>query len=349
MWEHWIHDTQSGTPLQQVYPAACTWARRLTGTGTGTATFKLADGTSIPDARSLLTAWSRTLVVRSGTFVAYAGLITRRAYDRDAGTVQASLSELRSLFSKRPTGGALNYGSGWNLNIQNRSPAGAVRMILQRVLGITTAHALPVDLPAGGAGSYSRDVRYWETVTASDLFEELEKTGVEIDFRPYLTPGGSLRWAVDVTERIERGATDLTVNASQSVVNGLSVVEDGASQATGVIVTGKGTGADMLVAGSARNPYGIPARDEKREAKDIDIPIVLQAQANYAMAEAADVTEQWSFGVRLEDPVTPQMVQPGRIVRLDVRDDQWIPSGVYQRRIIALSGDMTVNVKPEVQ
>lgn len=350
MWEFWIHDTRTGAPQMQVYPSACPWTRRLTGTGTGSATFRLTDETSLPgEARDLLTPTARTLVVRWGRFVAYAGLVTRLVYDRDAATITASTLELRGLFSKRPTGGALNYGSSWNLNIQNKSASGAVRMILQRVLGITSAHALPVDLPADGAGSYSRDVRYWETVTAADLFDEVEKTGVEIDFRPYLTETGMLRWAAEVSARIERGASDFTVNAENSVVRGLTVTEDGTAQATGIIVTGKGTGADMRVQGASANPYGIPARDEKREAKDVSSPIMLLTQANYAMAEAQDLLEQWSLGVRLEKPVTPDAVQPGRILRLDVRDDPWLLDGVYARRVIALAGDMTLNVKPEVQ
>lgn len=222
-------------------------------------------------------------------------------------------------------------------------------MVLARVLGITTAHALPVDLPAAGSGTFSREVRYWETLTAADLFDEIEKTGAEIDFRPYLTADGRLRWATSVSSRIERGTTDLTVNAEQSVVTGLTTIEDGAAQATGIIVTGKGTGADMQVRGVTSNPYGIPAREEKREAKDVSSPILLQTQANFAMAEATDLREQWSFGVRLEGPVTPEMVQPGRVVRLDVRDDRWVLDGVYTRRVIALAGDMTLNVTPEVQ
>lgn len=360
VWSYQVVVTRTGAPVQLVSPSACSWTRRLTGTGTGSVELKLRDEFhAIPRAmvRDLLTPNKHTLVVRWGSgedpHVAFAGVITGTSYSRDTGTVAANLAEVRMLFAKRMTGGVNQYGAPWNLTYAGRSAAGAVRALLTRAFAPSSEWSLPIDLPPDGAGSLSRQVDFFETITISDLIAEVEsQAGVVVDFRPYYS-GGVLRWESRVLSAAATvGAADLPVTVPESRVVGLTVAYDGAKQVTGVLAVGNGTGEDMVTAFAPTTGSGatvIPVRDERREAKDLKTAAQLQAFADSEYALWKDPVEQWSFTVRLDDELTPDMVQPARLLRMDVRQDEWIADDVYQQRVIALAGDMTLAVKPEVQ
>lgn len=355
MWSYAIHDTRTGAHLMEAQPSACSWTRRLTGTGTGSVSFPLLDSeTAIPRStiRDLLKPTARTLVVKWDTHVAFAGMVTDTSYVRDTGVVTANVTEIRGLFVKRMTGGVNQYGSPWDFSYTNRSAAGAARAILARAMAPSSEWNLPIDLPANGAGDLSRQVDFYETMTISDLLAEVEdQSGATIDFRPYLA-SGVLRWdARAVGESQTFGVSDLPVSPAESRATGLTVKLNGAKQVTGILALGNGTGEDMLTAYAPTGGSGaveIPVRDEKRESKDLKTTAGLQRFADAEYAKWSVVREQLSFKVRLGDDMTPADVQPGRKLRMDVRNDPWIPDGVREQRVIALAGDMGLGVTPEV-
>lgn len=356
-----IHVTRTGAPVMLVEPAACPWTRRITGTGTGSVELKLRDSlTAIPRAmiRDLITPNKHTLAVRWGTgatpHVAFAGVITGSSYDRDTGTLTADLAEIRMIFAKRMTGGVNQYGAPWNLTYTNRSAAGAFRAVLARSMAPSAEWALPIDLPADGSGTLSREVDFFEAITISDLFAEIEdQTGATLDFRPYYTSGGVLRWeARSLAPTTTVGVSDLPVTVPESRVVGLKVSVDGSKQVTGILALGNGTGEDMRAKYAPLSGSGatvIPVRDERREAKDLETDAQLQRFADAEYAKWKDPVEQWSFTVRLDDDLGPDLLQAARLLRMDVRGDEWILDGLYQQRVIALAGDMTLAVRPEVQ
>lgn len=354
MWECASFVTRTGSPLLRMDPRDLSWSRRLSGTGRGSFGFPMRDQDAIPKGtmRGLLAPTSRTLAVTWGDHVVFAGLVQQTAYDRDSGVVTASTMELRSLFEKRMTGGVNQYGSVWNFSYTDRSPAGAVRAILARAMAPSSEWDLPIDLPSDGSGAYSRQVDFFETVTIADLLKELEdQSGITVDFRPYLS-GGSLRWETRLLGPVSTfGTTDLPVTVEGSHVTGLGVVEDGVKQVTGVLALGNGTGADMLTAYSPTGGSGaveIPVRDEKRSAKDLKSAGQLQRFADAEYAKWSQVRESWSFKSQVGDDLSPAALQPGRLLRMDVRGDEWMPDGMRSRRVIALSGDLSLTVTPEV-
>lgn len=357
MWSYAIHDTRTGAPIDVVMPASVSWTRRLTGTGTGQATFVLSDPSVNIDPLSTLRAVyddnRRTFVVKWGkgpsAHVAYAGVITDSEYERDSKKLTIRFAEIRMLFAKRHTGGVNQYGTYWNLVITNRSASGAARAILARAMAPSVNWELPIDLPADGSGSVSMKVDYFAIRSIEDLLSEVEGRGFQVDFRPYLT-GGSLRWEARVLgEATTVGVTDLPVTPAETRVTGLRVSRDGRKRVTGVLAVGNGTGEDMLTAWAGAGSNVIPIRDERRDAKDLRTVAQLQAFADAELAKWGSSQEQWSFSVRLEDGVTADQLQPGRLLRMDVRGDVWIPSGVYEQRVVALAGDAGLGVTPEVQ
>lgn len=195
---------------------------------------------------------------------------------------------------------------------------------------------------------FTREVRYWETVTVDSLLEEIEAQGCLVDFSPDVTPEGRLVWVMVVAVNLDRGLTSLSVDASESRITGLSVTTDGAKQATAVLAVGKGSGADMRT-GYDSSTAGTSARDVKLDAKDTDRPADLQVAAREELKVLVDPIEQWSFSVRVGEDFSPWQVRPGRALDLSVFGDPFIPDGHRTKTVIALAGDASLTVTPEVQ
>ncbi|MGI6878841.1 hypothetical protein [Microbacterium sp. gxy059] len=285
----------------------------------------------------------------AGDHVAYAGPIMRRSYDPATQTRAVQTQSIRELIGARFTGQVVNYGRSWDMKWTRRSIAGAVRAVFARVTTITDRWALPLDLPEDASGPHSRDLRYNEMRAVRDLLDEWEATGAEIDFRPYWADG-ALRWQVQVNRRITRGTTDLPLTAAGSPIRSLSIDEDGGRLNVGVLAVGKGSGEDMKTAGrSAAEQVDYPIRQETTTAKPTDDDDALGEIAQAWLDETGRPIEQWSLAVMCDDVVTPEHVQPGRRLRIDVRGDPVIPDGVHEQRVISLRGDTSPLLTPEVQ
>lgn len=353
MWEYWIHDTRTGNPLSRVMPVSCSGTSTIAGTGDASTVFKVKG--SLPEPiGDLLVPSARMLVVQWGSAsnapVVYAGYLLEPDYDRDAQKITVVSKELRSLFDVRSFGAAHLIGSdpaSWDLIISRRSMSGAVRAILNRIMTYSVESELPIDLPADGAGGYSKAYRYWEQYSTQTALQEIEKAGWEIHLRPYKT-GGRLRFQTLVAPKIARSTYDLIVTTQKSPVTGLHVRRLGDEQFTGMVAIGKGTGPDMLLRGASSNVGGIPARDGRISAKDVDDPAQLQAIVDARMAAAAGVPYQASYKVRLGGAVTPEWVLPGTIHRLDMTGDPFWP-GVHQQRVTSVQWAMSQTMTPETE
>lgn len=348
MWEYWIHDLRTGAPQLQVYPSDVSWTRRLNARGDGQFTFRVTDRTSIPRfgaGHELVRPNDRVIVVRWGTHVAYAGYVREWEYAQGA-QVRVSTGEIRGILARRYTGRPDAYGSLWNLSYTNRSASGAVNTILSRSVSLAEGYSLPLVLPPHTAGELSRQIRFYETLSIDDALREVEDSGAQVDFEPTLTTDGHLRWQVTVGD-IDRGVVDLVVGAPQSPVTGLTVRVNGDKQASGVLALGKGQGEDMMTAYATDGSANVPALVQKVDAKDFDRVEEVARVAQQAITDAVWPVEQWSFGLNLEH-LDPALVRPGMRVRVDVRGDVWIPDGQREFQVTALSGDLTMQVSPEV-
>lgn len=354
MWSVGIFETRTGAPVLRVPVSAGSWARRLTGSGQGSHTIPLYQS-GIP--RSLVREITRgnkyTIAQLWGDHVAYAGVITNRKYDAASRKLTLQSTELRAaIMNQRMLFGVLDYDPAANvLVVSGRSYSAAVRAVLMKALGVSSEWALPIDIPADGAGGFSATWRKEETLMWEDHLAQIEADGCEIDFRPYLS-GGNLRWEARVQYTVTAGVpTDLAAKAPGSVVLDLTVEDDYAKQLTGVLGFGKGQGQDKPFKFAPTGGSGaveIPVRDMKVTFPDIDDPTRLQAAVNAAYAARKDPVQQWSFGLHVW-PSGPALADPGRLLNLWVYGDEFIPDGLHQKRVIALSGDLGFTVTPEVQ
>lgn len=353
MWNTRIFDTKTGAPVLRLDsdPVDARWSSRLGAEGSGSHSFSLFDlGLTATESRSLFEEQNRTVVACWGDHVSYSGVIQEAKFIRKTSRLTVGHDQLRTFWRARMQFG-VGAASGGTLTVTNKSFSGAVRAILARAMQHSAEWTLPIDLPADGAGTFSATWDWWRFLTIDDLLTEIEEQGVEIDFRPYIDGSGNLRYQTVVGQPIVGATVDLPVSVDDSRVSDLEVTRDGSKRVTGVIVAGEGTEAGTLTAwagnGAGTNP--IPIRDVYRSQKDIDDPARLQAIADQMYAEQKNSVEQWSFDLQLSDEFGPEFAAIGRLLKMDVRGDLWIPDGAPTNRVIALSGGLGMSVKPEVQ
>lgn len=352
MWTAKIHDTISGSPIIPVELSDVQWDRRLAGTGRAGSVIQLGDQEHLFDhatVEDICTTNARTLVLSDGDHVVYAGLVLGGEYERATGRLELKHVELRHIWSQRMTFGVYNYQDG-DLTVSGRSHGGAVRAIVARGMQWGGIWPLPVDLPPDGVGGFSAEWKNYQALLIEDLLQQVEKEGVEVDFRPYLTAAGNLRWETRVGSPITGATTVLNVTAPESPVVGLKVKFDGSKQLTGVFYGGNGTEADMLTAGTAGYPGPLsPVRDAFRSAKDVTDLTRLQALAAADLAANRAPIRQLSFEVVVGEALSAADVQPGSIVPLEFYGDSFMSDGAYPHRVVAVSGGTGNRLRLEVQ
>lgn len=362
MWLFSIHNTISGAKLLDVQPSAGSWRRALGGGGSGNHTMQLraaGEGFSPAIARQLSEPNQASLAVHWNDTCLYAGAIINAKYARTTGALTVQHNEgLREILRNRSTFGV---GGGYvdgDLIVSNRSASGAVRAILSRGAGGSWGSTwdLPIDLPADGAGSISFTWRRWDFHMIDDLLGQIEKLGYEIDFRPYLTAAGVLRYQTVVASKVTAGLLEFNVTAERTPVTGLEVTRDGSKQLSGVFTLGKGSEDKMLrgEAGFVAGPT-IPVRDAVRSMKDVSNVDRLNEMSMADLVANRYPSEQWNFSLvaELDDDGAEVLdvagLIPGATMRMLSSGDEYITDGVHDLRLVGLSGDMTRTLTPEVQ
>lgn len=362
MWGFSIHNTISGARLLDVQPSDGSWRRVLGGGGSGQHALQLrAAGEELspdvvlqlgePNAASFAVAWNGSCL--------YAGTVIDDDYAESTGAYTISHNEgIRDLLRNRSTFGVGGGYADGDLVVSNKSASGVVRAILERGAGGMWGPTwdLPIDLPADGAGSISFTWRRWDFHTIDDLLVQVEKLGYEIDFRPYFTAGGALRYQTVVASKITAGTFEFNIKAERSPVTNLHVKRNGSKQLSGVFVLGKGSEDKMLrgEAGFMDGPV-IPVRDAIRSMKDVGDADRVNEMAAADLAANRKPIEQWDFSLVAElDKDGTEMLDvaaliPGATMRMLSSGDERIPDGVHPLRMVSIAGDMTRTLKPEVQ
>lgn len=358
MWSYWIVDTQTGAKLIPVSPSAGSWRRVMNGVGQGTHTFQLRDQQS-PLARTgwrdITFPWMRMLVACWNGTPVYAGIILRRTYNRDAGTLTVDHSELRTIFSRRhafPIGG---YGSG-TLTVASKSARGAARAVVYAGAdqGVPDSRwHLPVVLPADEAGGVFMEWYNYNFHTVEEMLQDVQNmnNGPDIDFRPRWGASGALEFEVRVgTPRLTGGPFEWNVSADKSGVADLTVTDDATKQLTGLFAIGAGSEADMRH-GEAGDPGGslVPFLDASRSYKSIDDVSLLGSYGAAELATHREATNQFDFSVLASGTPSVERLTPGATLRLWFSGDPWIGDGWQDLYLLGLSGDMSEKVKLEVQ
>ena len=370
MWRVKLFETRPGTETFDVSQlvSAASWTARLNGQGTASHTLKLHGSDLRGDLLREVTRGNKYTVVQLwGDTVVYAGVLGDSDWDEASSTLTLQSKELRaSLAAARATFGVNQYNpSAVALTITARSHGGAVRVVGTAIQSPSSEWNLNLTLPPMDAGSFSAVFRHEEKLTFENMLAQIEADGCEITFRPYLI-NGVLWWQVLVAERLQLGtATDLAARAPGSIVTDLKVKTSTATLATGVLAFGKGQGQDTPYAYAPLSGSGAtdqPVRDVIVTFPDIEAipgaiapgrpgytaPPRLQAAANAEYARRRLPVDQWSFGLQVY-ALGPGLALPGSALRLWVYGSARIADGAHLKRVVALAGDLSMKVTPEVQ
>lgn len=357
MWEVWIHNTRSGSPEMPVPVSSASWTRRIGSLGTGTHDLELA-GARIPKSliREIARGNKYTVAQRWGNHCAYAGVIRSRHFVDASSRLTLSHAELRSaLLGDRLPHGVNEYNpAAGQRSVTNVSHSGALRAVLSWATkdGNVPGWELPIDIPPPSAGGFSAKWREEEGLSTNDLMSQIEADGAEIDLAPYITSDGYLRYTAKAAPVIATpGGFMLAARAPGSVVINLETDEDYATQMTGVLGFGNGTGQDRPWKFAPVTGDGIgdlPVRDVRATFGDIYDPVRLQSAVDAEYALRRPPIDQWSFSLFIGE-LGPEFTAPSRLLDMHVFGSDFINDGVHQKRVIALAGGMNLVVKPEVQ
>lgn len=354
MWSFTVHNTITGAPLLPVKAASGRWSR-VPGSGSGEHVVQLLDADE-PVPRSVAQSIARpnecTLAVAWNGVVVYAGLIVVGRYARNSGTLLLRHSDIRTLFKERLTFGVTSYALG-DLSMTGKTTRALVRGIVDRAVyhWANSTWRLPIDLPDDAAGAHDLVVKNWEWATIEDLLQRVEKIGVTIDFDPYYTSDGSLRWATRVGGPwLPGNQFEWVATAADTPVTNLEVELDGTAQLSGCFYMGKGAEADMRVgeAGFIGGPT-IPVRDAARSAKDESDTAKLNEMALTDLQKNRSARRTTSFDLVADGSWNVGNLKPGARVRLITSGDAFIDDGSQDLVVTGVSGDMSHVLKPEVQ
>jgi hypothetical protein len=352
-WNVWVVNTVNGARRQQLPVSAFPWDRVLNGAGSATVTIQLRDKvvSQLP-YMDLTKTLSRTVVLSWGNKAVYGGIIWAREYDRDAGTMTLTLSDIWSMLAARLAidRGATNIAASL-LTWSGLTLASLCAKVVQA--GITLPSndwALPIVYPASVSGSSSRTWYGYDFPVVADVLDELMATqgGPDIDFVPQWSEGPEPRFQwVMRAGALRDGAWEWNLAAEKSGVTGLKWKQDAAKVTTAGV--GRGEGSERNVIHKRVPVDGLGYALERVVSSNLKTVPEVEAHTRGHLATYQTPTEQWSMGIQANGHVPVTGLQLGGSVRLWSSGDPVIPDGLTVLRLIQFSGDLGLSVKFGVQ
>lgn len=355
MWSFVLHDSLSGAPLLDVFPSGGSWRRSCTDPGSGSHDFQLRDVvTALPAEvwRSESRPWARTLVVLWDGVPVYAGLITGRKYKRGTGVLTLRHHELKQLLKRRFQFAFEEFNPASPLTVTDRSHRGMIRALVRAGMYRDAAPfwTMPVDYPADEAGVLSRTWWHYQAKTIAEMIGEIERTefAPEWDFRPKYVDGW-LRWDLVIGTPRLPGVLFEVPDAPDTPGVDIEWDEDALEQATGGLVLGEGSEADVkwAIQGN-RDAPDKPWLDRMWPEKSVSDPTHLQRLATGWMDQFERIKGAYSVNVVAGEGVPFADMQPGARIRFHSHDDPFLVNGEKDLYTLAVGGDMTSVLKPEV-
>ncbi|GAA0960177.1 hypothetical protein [Frigoribacterium faeni] len=362
MWTFDICDTVTGERLDSLYPSAGSFSRVLNGIGSGTHTFVTreigvtGDRASFQRQRKALTApWARTLVQSWDAVPRYAGLITQRTMNEQAGTVVVQHSEVREILKRRFTFGENGYQGegGGRFTIGNNTLESLVSwLIWQGMQGIRGNWGLPVRVPPRNVvGRHTRTWWDYNFPVIETEMTELQNAygGPDIDFQQQWSASKTLEWQARVGALTDGKTLEWNLTADERPrVTDFEIVHDGSKTANMVYTIGDGQERDMLVR-KALAETAQPALERIEPYGQMKRLDWLQEHADADLQTFRVPTEQMSFSIMAGDKPGVNDLVLGQTLRLYTKNHIWIEDGWHDYRLIGYSGDLTDKIALQVQ
>lgn len=346
MWSYWLCDTFTGARLR-VHPASGTWRTVINGIGSGTLVCALRDPElKLPREtwREWTRPWAYTVVAAFDDVPVYAGVITRRQYQRATGLLTLSWSDVRIIMGSRYQYVIYGHDPQGSFRVEGRSLRGTARAVLSRAfLGVGGDWDLPIILPPDEAGSETREWFAYRFQSTEQMLREVQDAdnGPDVYLQPAWTPAGTLQWAARLgAPRLTGPLLEVHGSAGEASALDLSEVTDGAKQLTGIWMQGEGSEVDMRLGRAGDGPGfvgpRIPNLDAPVPAKSVSDTGQLDSLARAEWRARRSPTEQVELGV-LASAALPTLVL-GSTVRVWVYEDDFMLDGKREGYVIGMSG-----------
>jgi len=357
MWTFWLCETRTGRRLQQVEPTGGSWSTVISGIGSGSHQFRIADS-PLPKAlwKQITYPWACTIVQCWNDVPLYAGIILDRSLDRSSGILTVGSKEFRQILNRRypfRIGGEYNTGT---LSIVDRTTRGMIADIVR--VGVfknddAGGWNLPVSIAASEVGSGKLTIWNYDFVTIENALAEREgvEDGPDVVFAPRWI-GERLDWQLQIgTPRLSGGTYEFPMNVARPSLTDVVSKDDGSRMLTGEFAIGKGSEADMRHGEGGGQPGpDIPFLDFSASFKEIDDVAVLASHANADVKAHRSATTQWEMSALLSDRFASTSAPTlGSTFRMKFYDDMWEDDGDVDQYLIGMSGDVSSKVKLDVQ
>jgi hypothetical protein len=328
----------------------CSWS--ITANDAGT-----IDSVSVPaaevrakDLRHAAPGARSYLAVDVDGQIQEAGPIWSRSWDDKGQTLSLAAAGLWSLFDHRKV-----YSAAAQLKDAAVTVTGGDLRTLARGLLVQSmvfrGGNLPLVLPDPLAGDLSETYPGWALTTLGDAlrdFTQRETGAPDMRFRPrYTADRTGIQWVFeagtnDAPLLVQTGDDwyfDLTV--PRSPVLNVSTDEDATAMAEQAWVTGNGTEAGTLIAGSydgALLDAGYPLLEVEEARSSVEDQATLNAFAANLRDRSARPVEVWQVEVQASAAAE---ILPGHRARVVVgADHPWLPEGEHQMRVKSKSGGL---------
>lgn len=352
MAEHMAHvvDCFSGAYVETLPVSAVTWERKADAESGGTATIPLDGSFTKAELRELLRPWKNILVLEVGGVVQFAGYITAQpTYNRGKQSVSVQASDFWALLDRRVmTGRSATQIQAWSQSV-NGTLANIARWHLDESWNraIVPSPRFPVTVaPSSDTVIETRPYFGYEMKYLGDVFAALMSEGLDVYFRPRWSAPGVFDWLMNAGIGWQTGVSyEFHVTADFSDVAEFSAQEDAIRQTNNAVRVGEGSEVDLLVRSDEDEASDLPLLERITMSKSVSDLDQLQSSATQDLYTYGFPTSQWSFKVPVTHPIdigdTPSLI---------FDDDAWMPDGIFQRRVVAISGDLgefkTVKVQP---
>lgn len=355
-WELCLHDAHDGTYISHVSPVdgGSSWSVGIDGDGQSSEVFSIADGPlAEPGAVDDTFRGNERMLVRWwGEFPMYAQKIDDWEYDEDAGTVTVKTVDI-SIETEHRLIAPVDYPDETTLDIVGKNASGAVHDVLYRMMQWGDGWHLPIDLPADGAGDFTKSYAFWRKLRISDILQEIREVfGVHIYFRAYRAGDGSVRFETIVAKRISVGSTRFHLQAAERPLSGVKYRKAFANQKTGILGVGFGSGQDQHTKSARRTEAdtdGIIIRDTK-ETFDGLTGDDLQNATDEALDASKKPVELWTVrAFNASGTWSPADAAAGQEWTLESHDHAVFPDGDSHVHVTRASGDGGTEIAVEIE
>lgn len=357
-----LFDTLTGELIEELNPLDASWSVGVNEPEDVEASFDLNDpDVRDLDLRNLATPWKTCLAMRVGTRW-YGGPIQEPAYTSDSGELTLKARGIGSYFRRRlvlpPSAetGSLVMADGmpnpaFDTTISNVDLGTIAKRLVEQACAWSGA-GLPVTYEADRVGAATRTYVAVDFKNLGEALDDLTQVvnGPDIRFELRETGVNSFGWFMRTGTEGSPRLTSPTIHswdlgADDPAASGL-VVDVDPSRMADIQWGAAGRDDDRVMVARARSTSlrdaGFPLMEDVDTSRtNISEQATLNGYANEALRVSGRAAQFWSFDARPDMAPFPDEYWPGDDAELVVERDPWIPDGVYQRRISALSGDLT--------